>query len=58
MNTGIKTFYALRRVTRGFLWFRRQATEVVGVTWASNWAWAELHLASDGIQYDELVQKV
>lgn len=58
MNSGIKTFYALRTVTKRFIFWSWTSTVVVGTTRASNWLWAERHLAMDGIIYDQLTQEV
>jgi len=57
MNSGIKTFYALKTFERKrFFWSKKKTvTEVVGVTQASNWMWATLHLAA--VEFDELVQR-
>lgn len=55
MRTEIKKYYALKTFeTKRFFWSKpKSITKVVGETEASNWMWAELHLAS--VDYDTLV---
>lgn len=55
MNSGIKTFYALKweTVRTCFFFKKKSVLKVVGITNASSWLWAEKHFF--GIKYDELV---
>jgi hypothetical protein len=55
MNTGIRTYYALKTFTKKrFFWSRaKETTEVVSETQASNWMWAQEHFK--GVDYDKLV---
>ena len=55
MNTGLRTYYALKTFTKKrFFWSKtKEITEVVSQTKASNWLWAQANLA--GVEYDKLV---
>ncbi len=59
MTSGIKTFYALKSIKiKRFLRKPIVHTVVVASTCATNWLWAELHFVNDGVNYDEVVEKV
>lgn len=55
MNTGIRTYYALKTFTKKrFFWSKaKETTKVVSETQASNWLWAQENLK--GVEYDKLV---